>query len=90
MYNREIVSTLGTIPFNLFLNDLDNGVGCTCSGFADKAKLAGVGHALGSCANIQRDLGRLEKWADGSLTKFNNRRCRVLHLGIPIQISSCH
>lgn len=71
---------LGTIPFNLFINDLNGGIESTYSGFTDNTKLAGVDYALSSCANIERDLNRLEEWADESLTKFNNRKFRILHL----------
>lgn len=75
---------LGPAQFNIFVifvGDMDSEIKSILSKFVHDTKLCGVVDTLEGRDAIQRDLGRLEKWACANLMMFNNAKYKVLHLG---------
>uniref|UniRef100_A0A8B9N2T7 DNA excision repair protein ERCC-6-like 2 n=1 Tax=Accipiter nisus TaxID=211598 RepID=A0A8B9N2T7_9AVES len=74
-------SVLGPALFNIFVSNMDSGVVCILSKFANDTKLCAAVDVLKGRDAVQTDLDRLERWARANIMKFNKAKRKILHVG---------
>ena len=74
-------SVLGPILFLIYINDIDEGLMCKVSKFADDTKIATKVTTSHDKEKLQTDIDHLVSWANKWQMKFNVEKCKVLHIG---------
>ena len=74
-------SVLGPQLFTIYINDLDEGIQCNISKFADDTKLGGIVRCEEDAWRLQGDLDRLSEWVDAWQMQYNVDKCEVIHIG---------
>ncbi|KAJ7404583.1 hypothetical protein BTVI_71916 [Pitangus sulphuratus] len=71
-------SIVDPVSYNLCINDLDEGADVM---FTHDTKLGGVADTLEGCGALKKDPDSLERPAERNYLKFNEGKCKLLHLG---------
>ena len=74
-------TVLGGVLFNLYVNDMDEGIESFVRKFADDTKMARIVEEQEDALALQRDIDAMVKWAQKWEMKFNTDKCKVLHVG---------
>ncbi len=74
-------SVLGPILFLLYINCLPDSIKTKIRLFADDSKIWNAIRTTADCEQLQSDLTSLENWSSTWQLKFNQSKCKVLHIG---------
>ena len=74
-------SVLGPILFLIFINDLPDEIKTPLLMFADDTKLFRKIESLYDNTTLQEDISKLENWCQRWNMKFNNDKCKIMHIG---------
>ena len=74
-------SVLGPLLFVLYINDLEIGLGSKVWKFADDTKIVRSIKSINDNCYLQKDLDRLQNWANENQMEFNVKKCKVMHIG---------
>jgi Reverse transcriptase (RNA-dependent DNA polymerase) len=76
-------SILGTVLFNIFINDLDEAatIKQMLKKFADDTKICQIIQQHSDTVELQATLNRLCEWATTWGMQFNVQKCHVMHVG---------
>ena len=74
-------SVLAPIMFQVYINDMAEGLSSYINLFADDAKLLRIIKSHEDCKELQRDIDKIHEWSQRWKLEFNAKKCRVLEIG---------
>ena len=74
-------SVLAPIMFQIYINDMQEGLTSYINLFADDAKLLRVIRNQNDCMELQRDIDKIYEWSKRWKLEFNAKKCHVMELG---------
>ena len=75
-------SVIGPLLFLIYINDLLDGINSDGKLFADDAKIFRAIKDIGDREILQADLSKLQDWSSKWLLKFNEEKCKVMHISL--------
>ena len=74
-------SVLAPIMFQIYINDMQEGLNSYINLFAHDAKLLRVIKSQADCMEIQRDIDKIHEWSKRWKLEFNAKKCHVMEMG---------
>ena len=75
-------SVLGPLLFNVFINDIVNGLNVQCSLYADDLKIYSKIHSVEDCENLQKNLEATVNWCQANKMPINRKKCVTMTFGL--------